>query len=534
MCAHDWWGIKLAADGKSAGYPVVIFGGEHADIPITEHAGAHVAELFATGNRPCLIDLGGWMVGARTRFWIEFASTLFKHTKGQRWLAVDEIHNFAPKGKVFDADAGKALHWTNRLASEGLGKGVALIFASQRPQKVHNDTLTSAETLIAMRVLHPSDRGAVAEWIKGCGDSEGSEVLQSLAQMDRGEGWVWSPEIGFGPKRVKFPMFSTYDSFRPQTLADTKRLKGWAEVDLDDVRQQLAGVVEQAKQDDPRELRKQIAELRKELAAKRSIPDSKETITERPVLTDADRKLIADHETAIREFHHAILHPVIDACVKKLEADLRHKLQPLVDRLQSVRFQVVRDKVAAAAEHPAHKISRPLRATANPPVVRQLAKHERSVSSDNGDLGKGERKVLTAIAQYPEGVSRDQLTILTGYKRSSRDTYLQRLSQAGFTAAGGNGCIVATVAGVDALGTFEPLPTGSQLRDHWMRTLPEGERVILDVLAKRWPEFVDRDALDDATGYKRSSRDTYLQRLGARRLVETQRGQVKASDALFD
>lgn len=239
----DWYGIKLARDGKRPGYPVVIFGGEHADVPINEHAGAHVAELFATGNRPCLIDLGGWMVAPRTRFWIDFASTLFKHTKGQRWLAVDEIHNFAPKGKVFDADAGKALHWTNRLASEGLGKGVAMVFASQRPQKVHNDTLTSAETLIAMRVLHPSDRGAVSDWIKGCGDSEGSQVLSSLAQMDRGEGWVWSPEIGFGPQRVKFPLFQTYDSFRPQSVEDTRKLTGWAEVDLDEVRQKLAVVV---------------------------------------------------------------------------------------------------------------------------------------------------------------------------------------------------------------------------------------------------------------------------------------------------
>jgi len=114
-------------------------------------------------------------------------------------------------------------------------KGLAMIVASQRPQKVHNDTLTSAETLIAMRVLHPSDRGAVADWIKGCGDAGGDEVLSSLAQMDRGEGWVWSPEIGFGPKRVKFPMFATYDSFKAQTVS-AGSLRGWAEVDLEEVR----------------------------------------------------------------------------------------------------------------------------------------------------------------------------------------------------------------------------------------------------------------------------------------------------------
>lgn len=263
----DWWGIKLARDGKRPGYPVVIFGGEHADVPINAHAGAHVAELFATGNRPCLIDLGGWMVGERTRFYIDFASTLFRLTKGMRWLAIDEIHNFAPKGKVMDPDAGKALHWTNRLASEGLGKGLPMIFASQRPQKVHNDTLTSAETLIAMRVLHPSDRGAVADWIKGCGDLElGAKVLNSLAQMERGEGWAWSPEIDFGPVRVKFPMFSTYDSFRPQTAEDAASLKGWATVDLEEVKAKLATVVKDAQANDPKLLRAEISKLRAELA----------------------------------------------------------------------------------------------------------------------------------------------------------------------------------------------------------------------------------------------------------------------------
>src|SRR5216684_5592518 len=114
-------------------------------------------------------------------------------------------------------------------------------------------TLTSAETLIAMRVLHPSDRAAVADWIKGCGDPVlGTDVLNTLAQMDRGEGWAWSPEIGFGPERVKFPMFRTYDSFRPQTAADTKALKGWAEVDLDDIRARLATVVKKAEASDPK------------------------------------------------------------------------------------------------------------------------------------------------------------------------------------------------------------------------------------------------------------------------------------------
>lgn len=47
----DWWGLKSSANGKLEGFPVVIFGGEHADVPINSHCGAQVAELIATGNR---------------------------------------------------------------------------------------------------------------------------------------------------------------------------------------------------------------------------------------------------------------------------------------------------------------------------------------------------------------------------------------------------------------------------------------------------------------------------------------------------
>src|SRR5262249_45761598 len=149
----------------------------------------------------------------------DFASTLFAKNVGELYLVGDEFHNFAPKGKILDPQAGKCLHWSNRLLSEGRGLGIVCLTASQRPQKVHNDSLTSHETLVAMRVIHAAARGAIKDWIDGCGDpAKGKTVLDSLANLARGEAWVWSPEIGFGPTKVKFPMFSTLDSFAPPQL----------------------------------------------------------------------------------------------------------------------------------------------------------------------------------------------------------------------------------------------------------------------------------------------------------------------------
>jgi hypothetical protein len=50
-----------------------------------------------------------------------------------------------------------------------------------------------------------------------------------------------------------------------------------------------------------------------------------------------------------------------------------------------------------------------------------------------------------------------------------------------------------------------------------------------------YPETVDRDSLSDTTGYKKSSRDTYLQRLGSRAWSRNVgRGEVRASANLFE
>jgi DNA helicase HerA-like ATPase len=112
----DWNGLRVSQDGKHAGYPVVIFGGEHGDVPINARSGGPVAELVATGNRSAIVDLGGWMPGDRTQFFIDFASTYFRTHKGRHHLVIDEVHNFCFKGKVMSPDAGKMLHWGQRRA----------------------------------------------------------------------------------------------------------------------------------------------------------------------------------------------------------------------------------------------------------------------------------------------------------------------------------------------------------------------------------------------------------------------------------
>lgn len=514
----DWWGLKSSADGRRAGYPVVIFGGEHADVPLNAHAGAHVAELIATGNRPALIDLGGWMVGERTRFFIDFASTLFRHSRGPRHLVIDEVHNFAPQGKILDPDAGKMLHWANRLASEGRGKGITLIAASQRPQKVHKDFLTSAETLVAMRVVHPLDRGAIKEWVDGCPDPvKGKEVLGSLASMPRGEGWVWSPEIGFGPERVRFPLFSTYDSFKAPTGEQTAKLKGWAEVDLEEIRAKLSAVVEEAQANDPATLKREIARLRAEI--------SKANGAGRPTAEDLQA---ADQRGYTRGWNEAMAQA--EASRKELCKVVQRAVADAFNppsRVEMVRPELRLDELPQLPGLPTPK--RPRNIPDSIPVTGNGG------NSGNGKLSKAERLVLTALAQYPQGRTRTQVAILTGYSSTGGgfNNALSSLRSKGWMT-GSNERLAATPAGLEALGPFDPLPHGEALLQHWFRQLSKAERAILQVLVEAYPVSMPKAEVAQLAGYEPNGGgfNNALSRLRTLELISG-RGELEASPDLF-
>ncbi len=532
----DWWGLKSQADGKHAGYKVIIFGGEHADIAMDSRAGAAIAELVGTGNRPCIIDLSQFTVGERTRFFMDFASTLFKKAQWPLHLVIDEVHNFAPQGKVLDPDAGKLLHWTNRLASEGRGKGITLLSASQRPQKVHKDFVTCSETLIAMRVIHPLDRKAVQDWISGAPDFEkGGEVLRTLASMPRGEGWVWSPEIGFGPERVKFPLFSTYDSFKAPTGPVEGKLKGWAEVDLEAVKTKLASVVKEAADNDPKLLKAEIARLAAELA--------KAGQQRAATGSNGQQEIEQAHRQGYRE--------AMDECgaeVAALRTKAAEALTNVHDAVREALETIYRARAGVNEMAIAPKVpARPASATPwirppapEPSPTRKPAERPSGLSNGNPAFGrelpKVNRAFLTVMAQHRRPLTRNQVAIFAGYSSKSGhvDNTLGALRSAGY-ATGGRDGIEITAAGLAALGEWEPLPTGKDLRDYWCRELDKAQSAMFAVLCQVYPDSMTRDQVAEAAGYSKASGhvDNTLGALRSRDLIVGGRNAIKASDTLF-
>ena len=479
----DWWGLKLAADGKAPGYPIPIFGGKHQDIPLHHLSGKTMAELLGQGNRSAILQMRDFMPGERTQFWIDFASTLFRVLEGKLYLVIDEVHNFAPKGKVLDNKAGLMLHWSNKIASEARGIGITLIGASQRASKVHNDFLTSCETLIAMRVTTKWDRDAVKDWIDGCGDPDkASEVLGSLAQMKRGDAWAWSPESDFGPEQIHFPMFKTYDSFRPQLPADVAKLKGWADVDLDDVKKKLEHVVKEAEAKDPVKLQARIAELTKQLKSQ-PVPAAAPRIADH----QADKRNAEIWEKQYKEIQDLGLYSrEMKQYAEYLErqlGSLRTAITASDKSIGGILNRMTIDNIKMPVKKSAPVVERYPSHVGIRPTVRPVRKAE-----SNGDISGPQMKILVALLELESiGTTippREQVAAWAEYSPESGgfNNPLGRLNVEGYISYPQPGHIGLTEKGREAGGGAMPRPDQEEVQRRVLAHCTGPERKILEAL----------------------------------------------------
>jgi uncharacterized protein len=532
----DWWGLKRSSNGSSAGYPVIMFGDfkepRASDVPINPQSGKHVAELIATGNRPCVVGFRGWMPGQLVKFWLDFAPALFNANQGELNVIIDEVHNFAPKGKIMDPESGKCLHWTNRIMSEGRGLGLTFFIASQRPQKVHNDTLDNCETLIAMRVAHPAARGAIKDWIDGNGDpAKGKEVLATLAQLKRGEAWVWSPENEFGPERVQFPMFETFDSFAPPQLQKKVSDAGWSSVDLEAVKQKLATVIAEAKANDPKELKAEILRLRQELAKKpaAAAPTTKveEKIVEVPTITAEDKLVLEFFRSGVDNALH-----FLEGFTKDLNA----------------ATAAVNTAMARAQQRPApKKATAPVHVIA--PKVQYARFHEvgnspKKPAQSMGDFGRVEQNILDQLAELEAlGISQPtkaQLSLMCGYSNPRSGGFSEpvaKLLETGLIAYPAPGLVQLTDQGSAlAKNVARPLST-DELHERLYRKLGGAEEKILREIIAAYPEAMQKEDLAARCGYSSPRSGGFsepISRLRQLGIIESPApGQVKCADWLF-
>ena len=504
----DSWGIRSAAAGTGPGLPVPIFGGLHGDVPLEPEAGGLLADLVVDQNLTCILDVSELpSKAAQVRFLTAFAERIFRlqaKVRQPRHLILEEADEIVPQRVMHDM-ARCVGAWT-RIVKQGRQRGLGCSLVSQRSAVVNKDALTQCGTLVALRTTSPQDRKAVLDWVNY--HAVARELVDSLPGLENGDAWIVSPQFLHRIERVHFHQRRTFDSGATPLVGESRPVATLADIDLGALEAQMAGVVVRAEQDDPKALRRRIADLERRLAtAPAPEPIAREVRVEVPVAPPGLPRLRSALAEAIAALDE------VTVAAEPGAAPPAVTLEPETGRPAQRMPAVVRARRSPApgGDAPA---SRP-----GPELL---------------GLGKAERAILSVLAQFPAGRTKRQLAMLTGYsaKGGGFANALGRLRSSGLVVRGEP--ITVTDAGLERIaGQYEQLPSGPALLEHWCRQLGKAERLILSELVTAWPDALAKEELAARTGYAPTGGGfaNALGRLRTLQLVDG-RGELRADETL--
>ncbi len=246
VCVVDplgvWWGLARGADGAAPPFPVAVFGGAHADVPLDPSMGTALGRLVGAQPMACVVDVSDFgSAAARRAFMTAFTEALYAANTEPLHLVLDEADLWAPQRT--QPDGLELLSRVEEIVRRGRVRSFVPWLISQRPAVLHKDVLSQAGILVSMKLTSSQDRAAVGRWVEGQADrTEGRRILAALPQLRRGEGWVWAP----GDRvlaRVAFPRILTLDSSQtPRREARAGAVGLLATVDASALGRALAGV----------------------------------------------------------------------------------------------------------------------------------------------------------------------------------------------------------------------------------------------------------------------------------------------------
>jgi uncharacterized protein len=453
-----WWGLRASADGSAPGYPVIVFGGKHADVPITSDMGVALGRIVAREALVCVVDLSDLgSNAARRRFMAAFAEALYETNEEPLHLVLDEADLWAPQRPIKGWEG--LLGHIEEIVRRGRVRGFIPWLITQRPAVVHKDVLSQADILIAMKLTASQDRDAIGAWIEGQADrQEGKRILGDLPRLQRGEGYLWAPGHGL-LERIAFPPIRTFDSSRTPKRGERLAIpRTLAEVDLTAIVAALAAAGDELP-GKPKEDRSVLARLEHELAA-------------------ASARIAALEEN---------------------NREIRSRLAKIAALAASdVRTPVDTPDIAAEPQPkiPGAKPVRPSRVgTSDSPAEYSDSIHPAA------------RKLLTALAQHaPARFTWGQAATLAGLKPSGGHFNSGRkdLRAAGYIVEA-NGLVAPTPDGLKAAGEVPPVPSTPAARlAVWCGRLPAPAPEMLRTLAAQGERYIDANKLAAMLGKKPS------------------------------
>lgn len=496
-----WWGLRSSADGKSAGYPIVVFGGDHADLPLDVNSGHAIADLIIQEKLPAVLDFSLFRKGEQIRFMTDFCERLYHKNRDPLHFMMDEADAFAPQRPM--PGEQRLLGAIEDIVRRGRARGLGVTLITQRAAVLNKNVLTQVEVMVALRTIAPQDRAALDAWVQVHGTpAERQALMDSLPSLPIGTAWFWSPGWLSIFQKVKVRARRTFDSSAtPKVGQKIIAPKELAPVDLARIQERIAATLEKALQDDPKTMRRRIQELQRELHVAKK------------------RAELAEQKAA--KVQAVTVSP--PGAVGKMGRGQLKALQEIA-------------RLAAKALNGDASTAAPTITETR--AARAPARVERPVASMEG-LRKGAVRILQELAaRYPAGYSKPQVGALTKFSHNGGtfSTYMSDLSRAGYIEKRGD-LLYATPAGIESLGDRLPsAPTSHQeAMEQWRRALRSGAYRMLEVIVQVGKVGTTKERVADAVDMVATGGtfSTYLSDLSRNGLVRKDGHLLVANDILF-
>lgn len=528
-----WWGATRAGSGP--GIPGVVIGGEHGDVPLEETGGKLIAELaLARQYKLIVVDLQLLRKGAARRFLADCLEELYHRNRLPLSVVFEEADQTLPQNpRGMDPTLGRVLGAAEDIVKLGRTRGLGSVLISQRFATVNKNVTEQIESLILLRLIGPKDRKAAKEWIESNGDpAVTAKILDSMASLHQGEGWLYSPGWLRLLEKVRIRASRTLDSSATPTVEQMQAQDSAtrAPVSLDTLRDQMAQTIERAKENDPKLLRKRIAEL------ERRVSELSNTETPEPVRIEVPVPVLPPGNRI-----ETVLLPVLEALPRTLES-LRSEVGELLETVRpAVSAPVARDGAQASV-----RPGRPPRQVSATPRS-EPSDSSRDLSAD-GELTGPQQRVLDACA-WLEAVgfaspSKGQVGFIAGYRVGKKvggtfGNLLGQLRGMGMLDYPSAGAVRLTEAGASCAAMPDIERTSEGLQSAILARLSEPERRVMRSLIRVYPESMSKQDVGAEAGYAVGEKvgGTFGNLLGKLRglgLIDyPQAGAAVATDVLF-
>ncbi len=498
----------------------VLLVGASGELPANPRHAALLARRLLEYKVSAVIDLYELKLAERRRFVKLFLESLI-HLPRDLWrptlVILDEAHIYCPERGSSEAESTEAVI---SLMSQGRKRGYAGIIATQRLSKLHKDAAAETNNVIIGRTWLDADQVRA-------GDALGLSKADRLKLRDVGQGefYAFGPALG-QPGVVHFRS----DQVRTTHPRPGKRHLLTAPAPSRAIRGVLSKFADlpQEAEDEIRSLdeaRRRIAELERQIKHLKGASGAQQID---PLVIERAVKFALEQERV--------------AWQRKLDQG-RVRFRQMTAALASTgqSLERIKELLEETEWLTRHAADTALRSSANHrPERTAKPANDHIASAENLDgplkLAAGERRILTALAQYPQGRSKVQVAVLTGYAVTGGgfNNYLGALRSHGMIQGDGEKLRI-TERGIRAVGSWEPLPTGSDLIDYWRSRLGKAERLIMETLTQAYPEALSKKEVAAKAGYEANGGgfNNAVGRLRTLELVQG-RGELRASDNLFD